>query len=188
MNISVTDDEDDATSSGDNDGLAEAGESIEMFLTLRNIGNFDAHNVSALLSASNQYISITSASSSFADIQAGRSVQSTTDYAFDISPDCPEGEITFILDITSDEGNWTDQFTIQVYIDIPYAPELEYSSHQIDDSTGSGDDDGFAEPGESINLPLTIRNIGDADAHLVSAVLSSSEQYCQHDDCQQQFC
>ena len=171
------DDDNVNTSSGDSDGLPEAGESIEMSIVLNNSGDFDAQNVSAVLSASDPYISITSTTNSFGDISSGRAVYSLGDYGFDVSPDCPEKDVTFTLEITSDEGSWTDQFTITVYIDIPPVPEIEYFSHQIDDNTSSGDDDGLAEPGESINLPLSLRNIGDGDAYNVSAELSISDPY-----------
>jgi len=171
------DDDNVNTSSGDDDGLTEAWESIELSIVLNNSGDFDVHNVSAALSTLDPHISITSAINSFGDISAGNGVQSTEDYGFDVSPDCPEKDVTFTLEITSDEGSWTDQFTITVYIDIPPVPEIEYFSHQIDDNTSSGDDDGLAEPGESINLPLSLRNIGDGDAYNVSAELSISDPY-----------
>ena len=171
------DDDNISPSSGDSDGLAEAGESIEMSIVLNNSGNFDAHDVFAVLSTSDPHISFTSATNSFGDISAGKSVQSAGDYGFDISPDCPEKDVTFTLEITSDEGNWSDQFTVHVNIDIPPAPEIEYFSHQIDDKTGTGDSDGLVESGESIKMPVTLRNTGNLDAHNVSAELSTPDPY-----------
>jgi len=170
------DDDNNNTSSGDNDGRAEPGESIEMTVTLRNIGDRDAHAVSAVLSTSDPYISINEDNVSFEDIAVANSVQSTENFGFGISNDCPERDVTFTLEITSDEDSWSEQFTVHVYIDLPAAPLIEYFSHLIDDNnSGYGDGDGIAESGESIKMPVTLRNIGDADAHNVSAVLSTSD-------------
>ncbi|MCK4992252.1 MAG: T9SS type A sorting domain-containing protein, partial [Bacteroidales bacterium] len=133
------------------------------------------YNVSAELSISDPYISITTATNSFGDISINSTRQSAGDYGFDVLPDCPEKDVTFTLEITSDEGSWTDQFTIHVNIDIPPAPEIEYLSHQIDDNTTSGDGDGLVEQGETIKMPITLNNIGDESAHNVVAVLSASD-------------
>ncbi len=109
------DDDQMAPSSGDNDGLAEPGESIELYLSLRNTGTGDAHNVSASLSTSNSSINITNAGSTFGDIPSTTSDQSSGAYGLDIATDCREGEVNFVLNITSDEGSWTDQFQLHVY-------------------------------------------------------------------------
>ncbi len=294
-------DDDNSTSSGDNDGLVEPGETIEMPVTLLNSGAGDAHNVSAHLSTTDPYINITDGDQSWGTITAG-ATDTSVDYDFSVSASCPERDVTFILDISSDENTWTDQFTVHVYapqinpcdniisiggcgsgnsqtysgggsgswnnsmcnfstpgteqiysfvapqtgtysievlsangyvdygwstscgesgwtciddiasmgaygtmswtagttyyllldnedattgtheffincpIDPPY---LEYHSHVIDDdnSTSSGDNDGLVEPGETIEMPVTLLNSGAGDAHNVSAHLSTTDPY-----------
>lgn len=59
-------------------------------------------------------------------------------------------------------------------------PELSYLSCVIDDDssgTSSGNGDGTVNPGESIELTVTIANNGGADANNVSATLSTSDSY-----------
>jgi hypothetical protein len=53
----------------------------------------------------------------------------------------------------------------------PSAPRLYYDEHSIDDS--SGNDDGRPDPGETVNLMVTIRNVG-TQADSVAATLTSS--------------
>jgi len=166
---------DDNTASGDGDGLLEQGETVNLQLSLRNTGDHDANNVSAILSVSDPDISISVDSSTFGTIDINSTAVSVANYVFSVSPDCPEKDITFSLDINADEGTWTDNIVVHIYPYNPPAPELEYSSHQIDDNTSSGDGDGQVEAGEIINIPITIRNIGDAGAHSVSAILSAAD-------------
>ncbi len=52
-------------------------------------------------------------------------------------------------------------------------PALEYASHIINDATG--DADGYAERGESVIMPISLRNIGTATATTVSATITSSD-------------
>jgi len=55
------------------------------------------------------------ASSTFGDIASAGSDQSSGAYCLDLAADCREGEVNFVLNITSDEGSWTDQFPLHVY-------------------------------------------------------------------------
>jgi hypothetical protein len=170
----IDDDSSDA-SSGDDDGLAEAGETIELSVFLINTGEFDAHNVSAALSTTDTHIDIITASGSFGDISAGMSAGSAEKYLFEISSESPEKEVTFTLDISSDEESWSEEFSMMVYLDIPATPDIQYYDHQIEDSPGNGDGDGIPEQGEHILMPLRLTNTGDLDATNAIAELSVSD-------------
>lgn len=109
-------DDDNSTSSGNNNGLVEPGETIEMLVNLANNGNGDTHNVSALISTSDPDISISDDYEKFDDIPAGASEECIADFDFSVSPDCPGNkDVTFNLEITSDENTWTDQFVVHIY-------------------------------------------------------------------------
>ncbi|MBN2384137.1 hypothetical protein JXQ70_14770, partial [bacterium] len=55
---------------------------------------------------------------------------------------------------------------------VPSGPWLVHDSHIIDDSTGN--DDGIINPGETVNMPVTLENIGADPATGVSATLTTS--------------
>jgi hypothetical protein len=114
-------DDDNSTSSGNNNGYVNAGESIELTITLRNNGAGNAHNVWAVLSTSNPYITVTDMNEHYGDISVGSTAATAEDYDFYVDPNCPEGYVTFNLEISSNEGNWTDQFEVYVYP----APEID---------------------------------------------------------------
>lgn len=108
-------DDDNTTSSGNNNGYADAGETIEMPVILSNTGSGDAHNVSAVLSSANPFITITDNFEVYNNINAGANASPNDDFDFVVDINCPEGNVTFSLNMTSDEGSWTDQFEVYVY-------------------------------------------------------------------------
>ncbi len=170
------DDDNSNNSSGNNNGLAEPGEHIELPVLIQNIGEGNAHNVSAVLSTNDPFINITDANENYGSIVAGTSDWSNNEFDFNVLSACPEKDVIFTLTITSDEGIWTSNFTI--HISVTGAPVLEFASFIIDDDdngSSSGDADHKAEPGENIEMPLSIFNSGSAIAHSVIATISCSD-------------
>ena len=159
------DDDQVAPSSGDNDSLAESGESIELYLSLRNTGTGDAHNVSASLSASNSSISITNESGTWGDIPSGTSDQSSGAFGLEIATDCREGEVNFVLNITSDEGSWTDQFQLYVYATSNLISNESFSAaiELYPNPTGKVF---FLKSNKEMNTPLKIRILDGRGASL----------------------
>ena len=170
------DDDNSNNSSGNNNGLAEPGEHIELPVLIQNIGEGNAHNVSAVLSTNDPLIDVSDANENYGTINAGASDWSNNEFDFYVLSSCPEKDVIFTLSISSDEGVWTSNFT--VHISITGAPELEFASLTIDDDdegTSSGDGDHKAEPGENIEMPLSLINTGTAIAHIVTATISCSD-------------
>lgn len=172
----IIDDDNNNNSSGNDNGMAEPGEHIELPIQIQNIGEGDAHNVSAVLSTNDAFVTVTDANENYGTIAAGTSDWSNNEFDFSVSSNCPEKDVIFTLTISSDEGVWTSNFTVHIFI--TGSPDLIYSSHIIDDDndgTSSGDGDGQAEPGENIEMPLAIENIGSALAHNVVAQLTCAD-------------
>lgn len=170
------DDDNSNNSSGNNNGLAEPGEHIELPVLIQNIGEGNAHNVSAVLGTNDPLIDVTDANENYGSINAGASDWSNNEFDFYVLSSCPEKDVIFTLTITSDEGVWTSNFTI--HISITGAPELEFASLTIDDDdegTSSGDGDHKAEPGENIEMPISLINTGTAISHNVISIISCSD-------------
>ncbi|NPD46059.1 MULTISPECIES: T9SS type A sorting domain-containing protein [unclassified Lentimicrobium] len=172
------DDDDNGSSDGDGDGIAESGESIELPISIKNTGEATANNVSAILTCTDPDIEITDLSESFGDIITNDESWSNYEYNFNISPNCPDKDVEFTLQITSEEGSWNSSFTISIIH--PGSPILEYANHNIDDdSSGSsdGDGDGVAEAGEAIEIPIQIHNAGVLNATDISVSISTSDPH-----------
>jgi len=135
-NAYVLDDDMVDDSSGDDDGHPEAGETIEMKVTLKNTGTDAAHatGVKALLRTDSPYITITDDYEEFGDMPQGSSATCMEDYDFSISSGAPEEHlVTFILDVEdADTRTWENFFTIT----IRNASKVE--GRVTDAKTGSG--------------------------------------------------
>ena len=112
----------DTTAGGDNDGIADAGETVEMVYTVKNYGG-DAYNVTATLKneylgAPNPYITLIDSVATFTNISAYATDDNDDNpIRFSVSPDAPNNYyFKFTLEITADGGYSTSaeiEITIQ---------------------------------------------------------------------------
>ena len=163
---SVTVDDDMVGSSfGNGNGVVEYGESIELTLSLINLGQQDAGAVTGELLAADAYLTLQNTTAAFGPIPAGGAASNSIPLLFDIASDVPDGHrIDFELAIT--EAPDTLAFALDVA-----APALGLVTVTIDDAAG-GDGDGIAEPGEALALSFALQNSGSAAVTGLSGVLS----------------
>jgi hypothetical protein len=109
-------DDDTSTSNGDNDGIVDCGETIELNATLFNQGDTTATGVSASLSTSDSYITVTDVVEDYPDILGGGTGEDIYDYDFEVASDMPDGHVIhFDLDISASNGGpWSDSFDVPV--------------------------------------------------------------------------
>ena len=99
---------------GNNNGVADPGESVTMPVTLKNWG-LPVTNVSATLSTTDPYITITSNSSTYANMGLNGTATSSTAYAFSSSPGTPVAHIvTFTLTIVGTDYDTTSTFEVKI--------------------------------------------------------------------------
>ena len=150
---------DDDTISGTNgngDGLADAGETLDWALPIRNGGGASAPGVTTTLSTTDPRATILSAVGSYGTIGAGTTATGTP-YRILIDENTPDGtEIAFQLDIFSGSLHWVDNFRLPVK-----SPTLVHIANLITDNgtngtTGNGN--GRLDVGEAVDFQITIRN------------------------------
>ncbi len=115
-------------SRGDDDGVAECGEIIELFVDLTNQGIATATGITTTLSTVDPYINfLFNTDSGYPDIPGSGTDDNDNDYDFAIAPDTPNGHtISFGLDITAGNGGpWTDSFDLIVGCSNVYIPFVE---------------------------------------------------------------
>ena len=114
----VVDDDSDGDSIGNGDGLVNPGETVELHVSLRNVGAAAANSVTATLAlmSPDPYITVLTNSASFGNLAAGEdSAQGS--YVIQIA----EGALTphlgkFLLTITASSGkSWTQAVAINTY-------------------------------------------------------------------------
>jgi hypothetical protein len=148
---------------GNNNGEINPGETIQLTITLKNYGNSStATNVSAKLTTVDPLITITDSIKNYGSISPGATANSSS-FVFNVSQNIKNGyTIKLNLTITSSQGNWNSVLWL-----IAKAPEFEYRRSQILDGNG------VLEPGETSDLTITIKNIGELTGTNINGILKS---------------
>lgn len=158
-------------SSGDGDNIADAGETIALWVALRNSGTENAIGVSANIAEGSPYATITDNASSYGTVLAGATDGASDPFVLQITGTPPdETPISFDLTITdSNDSVWTDAFSITLR-----APDMELVSYDL---TDIGDGDGLVEPGEQVDIQTIIHNDGGEHSRSVSGTIAETDPY-----------
>lgn len=147
------DDDDTGASQGNGNGIIEFGETIELTVTLENLGTSAATGVTGTLTLSDPFVTVTEQDANFGTIPGGGFASNGTPYIIEISTEIPDGrEFDCALTISEEPG--TLGFAL-----FGYAPDLGVLAFSLDDTAG-GDGDGIAEAGEDLLIDITIQNFG----------------------------
>ncbi len=167
----LVDDDSTPPSQGDGDGRADAGETIEIAVTLKNGGTQPATGVAATLAVEDPggHVTIVSPAVSYGALAAGGSSSGAGRFVVTISPGAPYAlQPLFTLAITSGQGAFSDLFVLPVR-----RSYLEHVSHLIDDTAPRGNGNGIVEADEEIWYSISLRNTGQDTATAVSATLAA---------------
>ncbi|MCK4449253.1 MAG: hypothetical protein KAX26_01545, partial [Anaerolineae bacterium] len=125
----TVDDDNSGQSSGNDDGIVNCGETIELYVDLYNQGSDTATGVNATISTSDPYVTfIHNTSSSYPDIPGGDTGTNTDDFDFEVDPGTPGGHVIhFDLDISASNGGpWSESFDVLVVCTVCNDPFLVY--------------------------------------------------------------
>jgi hypothetical protein len=166
------DDDGTAPSSGDSDGDADAGETVELSADLKNIGQAAATAVTATLRVDDPYISVGDSVASYGTIGPGSTAGPDAAFVIGIDPDAPdEHEVGLEIHIDYSDTSVTRHHAIALC-----APDLGISDVGVGDLL-YGDGNGCIGPGETVELGLTVHNGGTGGGGSVSLHVSESDPY-----------
>lgn len=160
--------------SGNNNGLADFGESIALNMTLKNLGSVTANNVTTTLICTDTYLTLTDNTQLFGTIASGTTSTVNNAFAFDVADNIPDQHVfNFELQIsgTSDDV-WTSNFSIT-----SNAPLLEPASSLVIDDLATGNGNGRLDPGETANITATVLNNGHSLSPSATATLTSASLF-----------
>ena len=164
----IVDDDQLGASHGDGDGIIEYDETIELTLSLKNIGQWDAHGVTGSISSSSPYLGIAQDQLTFGDIPAGAVVACSAPLVLHVARDVPD-LTRLMLDVAVSE----DPGRLPLMLEAR-APSYLVSILALDDGLGG---DGLADPGETVAITLQIENRGGAPTPPVMAELGTACDY-----------
>lgn len=126
-NSRTIDDDAFGDSNGNDNGIVNCGETIELYVSLRNQGSTTATGVSATISESDPYVDfLFNTSSSYPDIPAGGIGTNYDDFDIRVSDSTPHNHMVhFSLNVTASNGGpWSTSFDVPVS-----CTEGEYAVH-----------------------------------------------------------
>jgi len=157
---------------GNNNGMADFGETILLTVSVTNLGTENATDVTATLLAEDSFISIIDDTESYGYIAAGDTVYKTEAFSFDISDIIPDQHTTVFTLICESEGvSWVSNFEIIINAPIPEIGDLI-----INDIAG-GNGNGQLDPGESVTVTILALNSGHSDCALAEFGLIATSPY-----------
>lgn len=106
---------------GNNNGIADPGETVNLIITLRNSGGVAASNTQAVIYTSNPYITIIDNSANYGTINPSDNATNTSDvFTIGISPATPIGlRVNFDMYITANGGAYNDTLNFSITIGSP---------------------------------------------------------------------
>jgi hypothetical protein len=105
----------------------DPGETVDLYVTLKNIGSAQATGVQGLLSANSSHIAIPDSTSSYGTMNAGDTSRGDRFQVIAAGNTPPGSEIQFTCHLTSDQGSWDPTFTL--YVGVPPTPGAVTMTH-----------------------------------------------------------
>jgi hypothetical protein len=142
---------------GNNNGRADFGETIDLNLKINNLGLTDANNLTATISSTSPWVSISKNFTAIGTLPAKSEISLSDLLEFTINNNVPDlGIITINLSLK--DSKTEKKFKIDITV---HSPNLEIINCLIDDSQ-TGNNNSIADPGETFNLVFQVRNLGSS--------------------------
>jgi hypothetical protein len=162
------DDDENGSSSGDNDGTINPGETVEIPLVFKNYGNATtATGINVTATENDDYISLGDSYETFPNLSPGSTGNSYDDLDLIVDTDCPHGRVILLnLSTNSGQGVWDGVL------------ELEVVSYDLDIRRAYAfGSDTLLSPGETANFILEVENTGAKAAESLTATIVSLSEY-----------
>nr|MBC8478558.1 hypothetical protein [bacterium] len=151
-------------SAGNGNGLPEAGEELELTISLANAGIEVASGVNALLSCASEYIEVSLPAVTLPDIPSGGEMTAAVPFQLVAAASTPDLlEVECVLTIWCDGGAWTESIPLALH-----APQVT-----IIEMTADPDGNGILDPGETTWLEMTLINTGSGWVTDLAALLET---------------
>ncbi|MDD4309462.1 MAG: C25 family cysteine peptidase, partial [Candidatus Cloacimonetes bacterium] len=148
----VIDDDNSGASSGNGNGFAGSGESIEVLFGLTNTGTNAINGATGLISTTSPYVTIVNPEISYPNIPGGQVGVNSSPVVIQIAPDAPhETMIRLHLDLTDAA---VQQYHVSEFMQVEAARMQFISSLVIDENNQ------ILYPGEAVELSVTVKNSG----------------------------
>jgi PKD repeat protein len=151
-------------------GMLEYGETSTLDLAVKNVGVSEATNVEVTISTTDMYITITDGTENFGNIAADEVKTVNNAFEVEVANDIPDGHSVSFMVVASGEETWESAFSLTAVAGV-----LEFSDFYVVDINGNNN--GKLDPGETVEVFVSVMNSGSAEATNVMGELMSSDMY-----------
>ncbi len=145
------DDDNTGESSGNNDGFANSGETLEVLFGLRNTGTNPINGISGYITTTNPYVTFIDSLVTYPDTPGGTLSFNLNPVVMHIAPNCPhEAMLRMHIMLTDSNGN---EYDISEFMEVTSA-KLRFVSSLVESPNS------VLDPGESASFNITIQNNG----------------------------
>jgi carboxypeptidase T len=164
------DDDTNGPSQGNGNNEINFGERIELMVDFQNPGDAMVQDVTAVLRTNDTYVQITDSVRILGDIASGETASTATGFIFTASTDIPDDHTIFFTLTLQDalSRGWVETLPLHAV-----APEFVFYNCSIHEGSGNG----LVDPGESVELFITLLNTGGQEAQFITAHLRSDDPY-----------
>ncbi len=156
---------------GNNNGMADYGESFSLNISMKNLGQDAGENVTLTIAGGDEFVTIDNPTADLGNIAPGEVISLEDVFGLTLAEDIPdEHSMTFTLDASDGSDSWTSNLGIK-----GHAPILEFADFMIYDANGNNN--GKIDPGETVDIMIYIENIGSAEAYSALCDLVTSDMY-----------
>ncbi|MBE6335471.1 MAG: T9SS type A sorting domain-containing protein [Lentimicrobiaceae bacterium] len=147
-------------------------ETVSLNINFYNPGTIAANNVSATLTTlSPEYVEMIDTEANVGNVSANSSISVNEAFSFKISDNIQDQEyVYFILECNDGTNTWAQELLFKVLAPVFDVHELIY-----DDSMGNNN--GFVDPGETIQIHFSGKNVGHSLCHDLLVHASSANPY-----------
>lgn len=145
-----------------NDGQADFGETIDLTLNVKNIGNASANNINVEVFSNSEYAVVVSSMATVASLQADETVSVNDAIQIFVANNVPDQtNMEFMVKCYDGSNTWTSYFYI-----VANAPVIEIREANIEGT--------MLAPGDDAKLNIVICNNGNSDIHNVMTEMFAS--------------
>ncbi len=147
------------------------GENIKLSLNAINIGTNDIDDIEITISSEDTNISINDNYEQYGIIEAQDTTVVQDGFSFEVAEKVPdEHTVIFTVLATNGEHTWKSHFSVMLH-----SPVLEMDDFTISDPLGNNN--GKLDPGEVVNMLISINNTGSSPSIETKGFLNTSDEY-----------
>ncbi len=117
----------DDSAGGNGDNVPQPGESVNLYISVKNTGRITAPAFTATLASSSQYINVVTSSVSYDSLCVYSEEESATPFVLQIAPNTPDGYLTWLtFTITAGTDTFTDSIPFMVTTRPGFSDDMEH--------------------------------------------------------------